>query len=130
MTYTFGDMNDLLSAAELARSNAHCPYSEYAVGAALRSEDGRVFAGCNVENVSYGLAICAERAAICAMVAAGGRRIAELLVLTRDGGVPCGACLQVIAEFAGDDLPIHVVAAGGEVSTYRLAALNPYPFRF
>jgi cytidine deaminase len=121
-------MNTLLEAAKTARAAAYCPYSGYAVGASVRAEDGTVHAGCNVENASYGLTVCAERNAIAAMVAAGHKRFTEVLILTRDGGSPCGACLQVLAEFGDADATVHVVAENGAVRTMKLGSSLPQPF--
>src|SRR5947208_1457032 len=86
--------SELLTAARAAAGNAYAPYSKYAVGAALRDEQGRIWAGCNVENASYGLSLCAERNAVTAMVSHGGKEVKEILVLTADAAPPCGACLQ------------------------------------
>ncbi|MEQ8768621.1 MAG: cytidine deaminase [Planctomycetota bacterium] len=88
-----------------AAGRAYAPYSRYSVGAALVGEDGRVFAGCNVENASYGLTICAERNAIFHAVAEGCRSFEKIIVVTKDGGSPCGACRQVLSEFG----PMEVV---------------------
>lgn len=119
---------ELIDAAAAARDSAYAPYSRYAVGAALRDEEGRVHIGCNVENVSYGGTICAERHAIGAMAAAGGRRIIALAVATLDGGVPCGICLQSLSEFAAGDVPIAAVDEAGGVTRYTLAQLLPHAF--
>ncbi len=118
----------LLDAAREVRLNAYAPYSGYLVGSAIRDEQGRVFVGCNVENISYGGCICAERHAIGAMIAAGGRRITALAVVTLDGGTPCGICLQSIAEFADPDLPIELVGDVGQ-RTVTLRELLPQGFK-
>lgn len=112
------------------RKHAYCPYSRYAVGAAVGTEDGWMFGGSNVENASYGLSMCAERAAIFAMVSEGARRISEIAVATPDGGPPCGACLQVMREFTDDPatLDIYLVNEAGEVTQTTLAALLPSGF--
>jgi cytidine deaminase len=120
---------ELLLAARRAAEAAYAPYSGFRVGAALLCEDGSVVIGCNVENASYGLSICAERAAVFAAVAGGARRFRTLALCCPDRTavqlvVPCGACRQVLAEFAGPELA--VIAEGGERTT--LAALLPSPF--
>jgi cytidine deaminase len=98
------------------------------VGAALEADDGTVFTGCNIENASYGLTICAERAAICAAVSAGARQFRRAVVVsdTHPPAAPCGACRQVLAEF-GLDLPIEGVGSGGSVR-WRLSDLLPEAF--
>lgn len=111
----------LLAAATAAREQAYCPYSGFAVGAALEGDDGQVFTGCNVENASYGLAICAERAAVAAAVAAGVRRFRRLVVVAgADPPVsPCGACRQVLAEFGGELVVQGVGPSGTRQWTIR-----------
>ncbi|WP_395088231.1 cytidine deaminase [Armatimonas sp.] len=104
----------LISLALHARENAYAPYSNYGVGAAVSTDIG-VFSGCNVENASYGLCNCAERTAIFSAVAAGARTITAVVVATRDGGSPCGACRQVLAEFAEPDCPVVCVNETGYV---------------
>jgi cytidine deaminase len=126
-----GSDEALLSLAREAALNAYAAYSRFRVGAAVRA-DGRIFTACNVENASYGLTICAERAAIFAAIAAGARRIEAVAVACIDappdgppsGLMPCGACRQVMAEFAGPELPVHV----DRVGFYRLDALLPNAF--
>ncbi len=123
-------MDDLIAAAAAVRENAHAPYSGFKVGAALRTEDGRVFAGCNVENVAYPEGTCAETGAIAAMVAAGARGIAGIAVIA-DSPVPvppCGGCRQRIAEFAGADVPVILATTGGATLSTRISALLPGAF--
>lgn len=120
----------LLAAARAAQANAHAPYSRYRVGAALATPDGRVFAGCNVENAAYPSGTCAEAGAIAAMVAAGGRRIAEMLVVG-DGPepiTPCGNCRQRIREFADAATRVHAAGAAGVLASYLLDELLPASF--
>ncbi|HEX5575157.1 MAG TPA: cytidine deaminase [Gemmatimonadales bacterium] len=118
----------LISAARSAQARAYAPYSHFRVGAALESIDGEVFTGCNVENASYGLTICAERAAITAAVGAGARRFRRAVVVSDvdPPAAPCGACRQVLAEF-GLDLPIEAVGSRRSIS-WRLADLLPAAF--
>ncbi|HTQ09028.1 MAG TPA: cytidine deaminase [Fimbriimonadaceae bacterium] len=123
-------MSDLTAAAQRARENAYAPYSGYKVGAAVRGPDGRIWTGCNVENVSYPMSVCAERNAVAAMVLDGGRQIEEAAVATRDGGPPCGGCLQVLLEFASDPAKtvVHLVAEDGRIEAYTLGDLIPHGF--
>jgi cytidine deaminase len=118
----------LVAAARSARTAAYCPYSGFAVGAALEAEDGRIFTGCNVENASYSLTICAERAAILAAVGAGVRRFRRLVVVAdADPPVsPCGACRQVLVEF-GRDLAVEGIGPRGS-QRWNLEELLPDPF--
>jgi cytidine deaminase len=127
MTVTDEQRNNLITAACEARRLAYAPYSRYAVGAAILAEDGRVFTGVNVENASYGLTICAERTAVAKMVSEGGRRILAVAVCTENGGSPCGACRQVLAEFSGD-IPIWLSDVQGHARQTTLHRLLPDSF--
>jgi cytidine deaminase len=120
----------LFEAARAVRERAHAPYSRFRVGAALRDAQGAIHAGCNVENAAYPVGTCAEAGAIAAMVAAGGRRIAALLVCGDGAGLvtPCGACRQRIREFAGPGTPIHVAGPDGLARTFTLDELLPASF--
>lgn len=120
--------DSLISAARSAQARAYAPYSSFRVGAALEDTEGRVFLGCNVENASYGLTICAERAAVCAAVSAGATRFRRAVVVSDvdPPAAPCGACRQVLAEF-GLDLPIDGVGSRTAVR-WRLADLLPEAF--
>jgi cytidine deaminase len=100
----------LIAAAINARRRAYAPYSNFQVGAALLTADGRTFTGCNVENASYGLTVCAERVALCNAIVGGGKAFVALAVATAGGSSPCGACRQALAEFC-DELPILLVDA-------------------
>lgn len=120
----------LLATAREARHRAYAPYSGYTVGAAVCDEDGRVFTGANVENASYGLSICAERVAVFRAVNEGARRIVAVAVVTRNGGTPCGACRQVLSEFADGDAVVWCASEEeAVVEEYRLSDLLPFAFR-
>ncbi len=120
----------LIAAACAARPRAYAPYSRFTVGAALLADDGRVYTGVNVENASYGLTVCAERNAVGTMVAEDGRRIMAVAVCTENGVTPCGACRQVLSEFADDqsDVPVWIIDGQGGVRETTLAALLPDDF--
>jgi cytidine deaminase len=120
--------DSLISAARAAQARAYAPYSNFRVGAALEAMDGTVFLGCNVENASYGLTICAERAAICVAVSAGVNRFRRAVVVSDvdPPAAPCGACRQVLAEF-GLDLPIDGVGSKRTMK-WQLSELLPAAF--
>jgi len=118
----------LLEAARAVQGRAYAPYSAYRVGAALEAEDGAIYSGCNVENASYGLTICAERTALGAAVSAGARRFRRLVVVSDSDppASPCGACRQMLAEF-GLDLEVRAVGPARE-QRWTLADLLPDAF--
>ena len=118
----------LVDAARAAQQLAYAPYSRFRVGCALEAADGRIFVGCNVENASYGLTICAERAAVCAAVVAGARQFRRAVVVSDADppAAPCGACRQVLSEF-GADLRVDGVSAASTVS-WTIAELLPAAF--
>jgi cytidine deaminase len=120
----------LCEAAISVRQRAYARYSQFAVGAALYSASGQTFLGCNVENASYGLTICAERAAVFAAVAAGQREFTLLAIASKGGVTPCGACRQVLAEFA-PNLPILLINSDdpGKVTITNLHDLLPHAFQ-
>ena len=122
--------DDLFAAAAAARVNAWAPYSRFPVGAAVRTASGRIFAGCNVENAAYPVGLCAEAAALAAMVAAGERDVAEALVLAAspEPVTPCGACRQRLREFASPDAPVHAADETGIVASFTMAELLPHSF--
>lgn len=100
--------DELIRQATEIRQRAYAPYSKFLVGAAVRTTSGKTFLGCNVENASYGLAVCAERSAIFAAITAGEKQFECMAIATQGGAMPCGACRQVLSEF-NPDLPIFIV---------------------
>jgi cytidine deaminase len=121
----------LIRAAIQARERAYARYSNFHVGAALLTADGRIFTGCNVENVSYGLTICAERSAVFAAIAAGQQQFERLALAISGAATPCGACRQVLFEFA-PDLPILIIDADrpDSITEVNLRQLLPGAFTF
>jgi cytidine deaminase len=124
-----GDNDILISAARQARENAHAPYSNFRVGAALRATSGRIFGGCNVENATYGLTVCAERIAIFKAISEGERGFDTIAVVTDTDTLtpPCGACRQLIWEFCGD-VPVILANLKGKTEVISMRALFPKPF--
>lgn len=119
----------LIDAAIAARSNAYAPYSKFQVGCAILAEDGNVYAGCNIENASYGLTICAERVAIGSSVSQGNRKISGMAIVSQGAAAPCGACRQFIAEFAVHAPILLVDSTTGEVrKTVTIETLLPDRF--
>jgi cytidine deaminase len=119
----------LIAAAQTAREHAHAPYSNFRVGAAVRAKSGRIFTGCNVENATYGLTLCAERVAIFKAISEGDRGFDAVAVVADTDALtpPCGSCRQILWEFCGD---AEVILANlhGKVERYRMSALLPKPF--
>lgn len=123
-------LDELIEAAVTAQANAHCPYSSYPVGAAIRTASGALFSGCNVENAAYPEGTCAEAGAIAAMVLAGEREIVEVVVVTGGAtpGTPCGGCRQRLREFAGPDVVVHAINGAGASLDITMASLLPHSF--
>lgn len=124
-----GENETLISAARQARENAHAPYSNFRVGAALRASSGRIFGGCNVENATYGLTVCAERVAIFKAISEGERGFEAISVVTDTDALtpPCGACRQLIWEFCGD-VPVILANLKGKTEVLAMRDLFPKPF--
>jgi len=123
------DYEALIAAATQARENAHAAYSNFRVGAALRATSGRIFGGCNVENATYGLTVCAERVAIFKAISDGERGFDAIAVVADTDSLtaPCGACRQLIWEFCGD-VPVILANLKGKVETIAMRDLFPKPF--
>ncbi|UCD38105.1 MAG: cytidine deaminase [Fidelibacterota bacterium] len=122
------DISELIEQARQAQKRAHAPYSRYPVGAAVLTESGKIFLGCNVESGAFSTTICAERAAIFAAIAAGESQFRALAIISNDGGMPCGSCRQVIHEQCGE-LPIYIVGANSQLhKEFSTSQLLPYPF--
>jgi len=117
-------MDKLIAEAKMAREKAYAPYSNFKVGAAVLTIDGKIFTGCNVENSSYGLSICAERAAIFNAVSSGYKEFTKIAVVTDSDtpSSPCGACRQVIFEF-GDDIEVIMANLKGEIKIEKISEL-------
>jgi cytidine deaminase len=119
----------LLDAALAARAHAFAPYSHFLVGAALEDSDGRIHTGCNVENATYGLTVCAERVAVFKAISEGVRKFRRIAISADTDSLtpPCGACRQILWEFCGD-IEIILVNPRGKTETYQLKELFPKPF--
>ena len=119
----------LINAALAARLNAHAPYSNFLVGAAIEADDGRIFTGCNVENATYGLTVCAERVAVFKAISEGARKFKAIAVSADSERLtpPCGACRQILWEFLGD-VPLTLVNLAGKTEQLRLSEIFPRPF--
>lgn len=123
------DKAELLNQADAVAQRAYAPYSHFRVGAALLCADGSVVTGCNVENRSFGLTICAERNAIAKALSLGKREFVAIAVSCPDSDVPvppCGACRQVLSEFVGEDFEVHFRGSGSETKTVEMGSLLPY----
>jgi cytidine deaminase len=123
------EFNSLILAAKRARENAHAPFSHFKVGASLRAASGTIYGGCNVENATYGLTVCAERIAIFKAVSEGERKFDAIAVVTDTDALtpPCGACRQLIWEFCGD-VPVVMSNLQSKVEVVRMHELFPKPF--
>ena len=123
-----GKMKALIEKAMEAQKHSYAPYSHYFVGAALLTKSGKMYSGCNVENASYGLANCAERTAVFKAISEGEREFEAMVIVTRDGGMPCGACRQVLNEFSPDMAVIAVDQDGKIHFEITLHQLLPQAF--
>jgi cytidine deaminase len=126
-------MNDqtLIDEAKAARLNAVAPFSKFKVGAALRTKSGKIYHGCNVENCTYGLTVCAERVALLSALAAGDREFTAIAVATQSEvpSTPCGPCRQLMWEYCGD-IDVTLANLTGQRIDYKLSELFPHPFSF
>jgi cytidine deaminase len=124
-------MATLVDEAKAARENAVAPFSKFKVGAALRTKAGKIYRGCNVENCTYGLTVCAERVALLTALAAGERDFTAVAVVTQseEPGTPCGPCRQLMWEYCGD-IDVTLANLTGKKNEYKLSTLFPHPFEF
>ncbi len=124
-------MPNLIEEATQARQNAVAPFSKFKVGAALETADGNVYRGCNVENCTYGLTVCAERVALLSALAAGERKFRAIAVVTQsdEPSTPCGPCRQLMWEYCGD-IDVALANLAGQRIDYKLSQLFPHPFAF
>ena len=121
----------LIAEARAAREHAIAPYSGFRVGAAIETRSGRIIQGCNIENASYGLTVCAERVALLSALAAGEREFARIAVVSQSEtpATPCGPCRQLLWEYCGE-IPVILASVSGEERRFRLSELLPHPFSF
>ena len=129
MPLTDQETHSLIELANAAREHAYAPYSNYAVGAALRTKSGRIYTGVNIENAAYPTGICAERVAVFKAVSDGEREFDAMAVVTDNGGSPCGACRQVLAEFGLDTLILIANGDGKLVESLTVGELLPEAFQ-
>lgn len=128
------NLNSMLEIAQQTMQNSYSPYSRYKVGACIKTEDGTIFSGTNVENASYGLSVCAETAAISTMLSAGHKKIKDIVIIGKHHDhdvnlcVPCGACRQRIAEFSSPTTQIHLADEKGIQKTFTISELLPEAF--
>lgn len=123
-------LKELITRAHRVMTNAYAPYSKFRVGAAVLADNGEIYTGCNVENASYGLTLCAERAAIVKAVSEGARRMEAIAISAVEAArpSPCGACRQVMAEFMPPDAPVIIVNEDGLLEQFTLDELLPHRF--
>ena len=120
-------MNDLIEKAIQMMGKAQAPYSKYSVGAAIKTDEELIIGGCNIENASYPLSICAERTALFSAIAQGYRKFSAMAIATKSGGYPCGSCRQVIWELCGN-IPIYICDKNGVINETTRSTLLPEPF--
>jgi cytidine deaminase len=122
-------VEELVRAALRARENALAPYSNFKVGAAIETAEGKIYTGCNIENATYGLTVCAERVALWKAISEGERKFQRMVVVTatEHPGTPCGACRQLMWEFCGE-IEVMLANPQGFRETHRLSSLYPRPF--
>ena len=120
-------MNELIEKAIQMMGKAQAPYSKYSVGASIKTDEELIIGGCNIENASYPLSICAERTALFSAIAQGYRKFSAMAIATKSGGYPCGSCRQVIWELCGN-IPIYICDTSGVINETTSSALLPKPF--
>jgi len=129
MSLTAQQKDALCSLAKAMRENAYCPYSNYQVGAGILTSSGKLFGGCNVENASYPVGICAERTAAAKAVSEGEREFAALaLAVSGPSGYPCGMCRQFLSEFIKEDIPVFLINRDGDVVEETFYGIFPHSF--